>query len=577
MNAKLAELNAKVANPRIKVAGAARAEADILLLEHELDKLNGKSASAEGDLSKLDTTAKDMFDKLDDRANSSGKNGLLGKILFGADGSGGIGGGPAGLGSDAESGGGSILSTIFGPLGLAIVPAIGAALVEVTGLVSGIAAAGAGAGSFALLAEPAVKKVETAYTNLNTAQTAYQTAQAKYAADPTKTNATAAASALDSLKAQQKLLSEMSPSEQGAIKGVQGLVSEFGKLSKAFEPEAFKVFNAGLKLANDLLPSVTPFAKTFADAVSKLLTEAGKFTQSKGFQEFLKQFHGLEGPALTAIGDGIGKVVIAFGKLITTMSGKDVAQTIGIAFSVLSGTIDGLRHVVEAIMRAWDNTSKTIARDAREVATAFDALRTDIANWGHDLASYFSESAANIARWAQDVQRDADNVVKWFQQLPGRILSALGSLGTMMYNARRNAISRLLDGIRSMIGEVGSVVGGIASKVAGFFGLSPAKEGPLSGGGAPEIRGQHFAADLARGMTSGLGGVASAARQIAGAAGGVQGGGYGTAAAGGGGDIVFRLGSGGSGLDQMFMTWLKNSVRSGGGDPAIFTRTVKFL
>ncbi len=385
MNAKLAELNAKVANPRIKVAGAARAEADILAIEHELDKLGSKSKSAETDMSKLDTTSKDFFDKLLDRSQSSGKTGLVGRILFGIGGAGGSGGGSGGEGGaagDAAGGGGTILSTLFGPAGLAIIPAIGAALVEVTGLVSGIAAAGAGAGSFALLAIPAVKKVETAYTNLNTAQQAYQTAQAKYAADPTKANAGAEKTALDNLKAQQKLLSELSPQEQGAIKGVQGLVAEFGKLSKAFEPEAFKVFNAGLRLANDLLPSVTPFAKTFADVVSTLLDKAGKFTQSKGFADFLKQFHGIEGPAITAIGDGIGKVVTAIGKLLTTMSAKDVVNTINIAFTVLAGTIDIVAGIVKRLMSNWDSMSSTAKRDTHEVAESFDALRRDFADLG---------------------------------------------------------------------------------------------------------------------------------------------------------------------------------------------------
>jgi hypothetical protein len=278
LNARLAKVNEQVANPRIKVAGAARAEADILAIEHELDKLSGKSATAGGDLSKLNSTAKDVLDKLDNRAQSSGKTGLIGKILFGGGEDG------AGDGEDLISKiqGLPVIGSLLGPMGLAIVPAIGAALVEVTGLVSGLAAAGAGAGSFALLAIPAVKKVETAYTNLNAAQAAYQTAQAKYAADPTKTNATAAASALDSLKAQQKLLSEMSPQEQGAITGVQKLVAEFGKLSRAFEPEAFKVFSSGLQLVDKLLPDIVPFAKTFADVVSQLLGQARQVRLEQG-------------------------------------------------------------------------------------------------------------------------------------------------------------------------------------------------------------------------------------------------------------------------------------------------------
>jgi hypothetical protein len=121
-----------------------------------------------------------------------------------------------------------------------------------------------------------------------------------------------------------------------------------------------------------------------------------------------------------------------------------------------------------------------------------------------------------------------------------------------------------------MIGSVGSAVAGIASKVAGFFGLSPAVEGPLSGGGAPEIRGRHFADALASGMLGGLPGVAASAGRVASAAG------IGPGRGAGGGDVVIRIQPGGSGLDRLFMDWLKYSIRTGGGDPRILTSKVRF-
>lgn len=49
--------------------------------------------------------------------------------------------------------------------------------------------------------------------------------------------------------------------------------------------------------------------------------------------------------------------------------------------------------------------------------------------------------------------------------------------------------------------------------------------------------------------------------------------------AGTSGPITIQLtadGSGGTGLDSLFMTWLKNTVRAQGGDPRIFTKKVQF-
>ncbi len=198
-------------------------------------------------------------------------------------------------------------------------------------------------------------------------------------------------------------------------------------------------------------------------------------------------------------------------------------------------------------------------------------------NWFGSLGGLFRgwwDAAANA------VHAEIDKLLGFVESIPGRINSALGGLPGMMFRAGVHVISSLLDGIKSMIGEVGSVISSIASKVAGFFGLSPAVEGPLSAGGAPEIRGQHFAADIARGILSGRGAVAAAAGQVArGAAIGPSGGGgYGAAAAAGGGTVTLQIGGGGgSGLDALFMTWLKGSVRTEGGDPAVFSRKVKFL
>ena len=177
-----------------------------------------------------------------------------------------------------------------------------------------------------------------------------------------------------------------------------------------------------------------------------------------------------------------------------------------------------------------------------------------------------------------------DVLLRWVGGIPGRINSALGGLPGMLFRAGVHAMESLIDGLLSMVGKLGSVMGSIASKVAGFFGLSPAKEGPLSGGGAPEIRGQHFAQDIAAGMLSRSGAVAAAAQQVAQAAAVTSAGSGGNAVAGGrggygGAPVVLQLmpAAGGSGIDALFMKWLQNAVRTQGGDPRMFNRKVAFI
>lgn len=596
INAQLATLNKRVANPRIDAAGAARAEASIEKLRAETDKLRESSDKAREhateDLDKIKEHASRLHETI---SGLAGKSGLLGKLLFGAagdaEGAGGGGGGLSGILGGGEGGGGGMLA------GIAIaVPAIEAALVEVTGLVSGFAAAGTGAGAFALLAVPAFDKVKTAYTNITAAQAAYHKAQLTEQMDPTKANASAVAKALLNLKESYKGLD---PAERGAVHGIQNLMDTYHKMAKEFEPDAFKIFNQGLKIANNLLPLVKPFADTFANSLDGLLKRADKFTQSKGFEEWVKQFHKLEGPAVTAIGTGIGKVAISIGKLLTTMSAKDDVHAINIAFDGLAGTIKGITWVVSHLMHSWDeltsgfrHSSKDaknwqhdisevfdrarhdIADFAHNVSSHFDEIRHEIANLAHNFASYFDEIRANIHRWAADVGRDVTRVVDWFRALPGRIMATLASLPGRLFSAGAHIISMLAAGIRSAIGDVVGAIGSVVGEITSHLPFSPAKKGPLSGRGDPTAAGKRISQMLAQGLDEGRGAVSGAADRMAGAA---SLGGHG--GAGGHGQIVleFHVPTAlAAQLSPQFWTAFANGVRARGGSPGIVTRKVSF-
>jgi hypothetical protein len=471
---------------KVKVDGAGRAIADLMAVRREEDKVGG---------------------------------GIGGRIGGGLDKLSGLGGGG---GVPLPLAGGMPLPALLAALPV-IAAGAAAALVEVTGLASGFAAAGAGAGAFALLAVPAVRKVEAALKDT-----------------PAK---------LAKLK--------LSPDEAGAVAGIRQLEGAFGKISTAFQPQAFKVFNDGLKLANSLLPHVTPFAATFATSLDKLLQRAGKFTQSKGFADFLKQFQGISGPATTAIGTGIGNVANAFGKLMTVMSGKDVAHAINIAFGGISGTIRAVAASVRFLMTVWDGMG--IA--AHNVASAFDRIRHSLAgNFGHQIAqdfdsirhgaaaaagavvSFFSglpgkirgifggaigwltSAGGNIVRGlGAGARAAAGAVTAWFGSIKGTVTGFFSGAGGWLVSAGKAIIQGLIDGIGSMVGAVGSAISSIAGTIRSFLPFSPARQGPLSGAGSPELAGRQIAVMLARGMDYGQPGVAQAAGRMAGAAAGAAG------------------------------------------------------
>jgi hypothetical protein len=235
---------------------------------------------------------------------------------------------------------------------------------------------------------------------------------------------------------------------------------------------------------------------------------------------------------------------------------------------------DEVRHDIATwghdVAQDFDDARHDIAEWAHDVAQDFDDVRHDIATWGHDVATDFDDVRHDIATWADDIVGIFSTLLHliedhwstaWHDLLStaktllgdvtSTIKNGVADFGSLLYNAGVALVSGLIHGIESMFGAVGSVVSSLAHKVAGFFGLSPAIEGPLSGGGAPYIRGLHFAMDIADGILAGHAAVAAAVKSVANTAGLVDagtgggslalaGGGYGAggAAAGGGGRLT---------------------------------------
>ena len=471
MNAKLAELGRKVASPKISLAGAARAQAEIVKIDAAMDHLKEKADKdkGEGQLSKL---------------------GAIGGMLFG-------------VGEGADEGNG-IIETLkaiaTSPVGIAgITVALAAAAVEATGLISGFAAAGAGVGAFAALAMPAFEKVKGAIGDTG------------------------------------KQLAKLSPDERGAVEGIRSLKDEFMKMSNAFQPAAFKVFNDALKIANQLLPALKPFADAAAKALDGLLKQASKFAGSKDFQDWLKQFEKLSGPSITAIGHGIGEVAIAIGKLLTSMGKKDVVNAINLAFDTLKGIIIGLVAAVKGIMVAWDAMHKAADTAADDLKAHMGGVLTWLQTQLGVLTSFWKahsqqietiskavavavgvafKAMAQVAKVAfqlmgQVIHTELELILgivgvvldlltgKWHKawsgiantttQLLGNlrhlIATILDGIASLAYTAGQKIVQGLINGLKSMIGGVGSAIGDIGHVDHVVPAVLPGEAGPAVGAG----------------------------------------------------------------------------------------------
>lgn len=91
-------------------------------------------------------------------------------------------------------------------------------------------------------------------------------------------------------------------------------------------------------------------------------------------------------------------------------------------------------------------------------------------------------------------------VTSFVSSIPGRIKAIFSDAISFLYQAGRNIIQGLINGVRDMFGPLSNAMFGISGIIANFIPHSPAKEGPLSGKGDPLYSGQAIVTRLAAGM-----------------------------------------------------------------------------
>jgi hypothetical protein len=345
---RLAEFSKTVADAKIGVDDK-QALATLAKMSVGLDRLSRKTASPRITLEGIASAEADLlgFEATLDRvskksATPRASSGGAGFSLLGAAGAGGA--------ALAVSG------------GLGILPAL--------------AAAGLGLGAFGALAMPTLHKVSGAMTQLQADTTAYSRA----------TTAAARNTALQHIKSDWAALT---PGQTAAVKGIQGLEKEFGKLATALAPDVLKVFNAGLRVANDLLPFLLPLAQAAAGALGGLLARFDGFAKSAGFRTFMAQMTQMAGPAITTIGLALGKIVIGLGKFLAGLASPG-------GMAVFAGVADALAAALTGLGTGFAWVTKHVSPAVlHDIGAAILAIYGAVKLWGIVQAVLDSELLAN--------------------------------------------------------------------------------------------------------------------------------------------------------------------------------------
>lgn len=336
--------------------------------------------------------------------------------------------------------------------------------------------------------------------------------------------------------------------------------------------EAISIVGKAIK---DIGPDVKAFFKTLAESgsIQELARGVGGFIRSFSETGALKKFAEAIGPALNQLGMALPDIGNALSQFLISIS--EVAPTATRVFGMTLRTIaDIIRFTGDAI--AWlterfndvgaaANWVKDRLNDALYgfltlllaiggYGPAFEDLKGGIAQIGHDIAELWRSLWDTMST---KVSSTVAGTVGFVRGLPAQITAAVGNLGTLLFDAGRNVVQGLIDGIKSKLGSLASMASQMAGTIRNYLPSSPAKEGPLSGSGNPFNSGQSIAAMLAAGVQSELPAVATAAGELAGM--------FGAGSPGVGGASMRSMTPvvqiDGSGLPDALDEWLRRNVR----------------
>lgn len=202
-------------------------------------------------------------------------------------------------------------------------------------------------------------------------------------------------------------------------------------------------------------------------------------------------------------------------KAATSAAFQAVLDFIVAVWSSITGAVTGaVAGVVKWITDSWNKIRDTNTRVWQAILTAisnvFNRIRSTVSNAASAVVNYMRNAWNNARNTTVNafngirsaVSNGINGVVTYVRGLPGRVLSALGNLGSLLLGSGRSLIDGFTRGIRNAFGKAVDAVKNGVQRVRNFFPFSPAKEGPFSGKGYTSFSGAKLVEDFADGMSA---------------------------------------------------------------------------
>lgn len=188
-------------------------------------------------------------------------------------------------------------------------------------------------------------------------------------------------------------------------------------------------------------------------------------------------------PAFQTLVAALGPFVAAITPVVTVLA-TAIAQWVGIFATGIAQIVGFITTVITAI----GNFINTVISVATQVGTAVGQIISFFASLPGQIMSFLSQVISNLAAFVSDVagkameagsqflssiQSGFNSAVEWVSGIPGQIVSALGDLGSLLWDAGTSIINGLWEGMKSAVQGVFDWVGGIAGTIQSLKGPIP--------------------------------------------------------------------------------------------------------
>jgi len=289
-----------------------------------------------------------------------------------------------------------------------------------------------------------------------------------------------------------KVGEKIAPFVDKAIEKFDELVSkiDFSKIREKIKPveDAFKRFFDALGSDEDInlleriaiavadmfnldvgeLEPVFKFIEGIADDFSKLYDEV------KANDELLNDFKLILKGLAVVVGVvilGALKIFVNNLRLIIFVV-RTVRTVVVTVFKVLSKVFEAGKRLFSAVVAVWKGDSSKMEELFSDVWQFVVKIFTRIKNWAKENLPKLLKSAGKklIEGLKKAISKAIPAVLSAVKSIPGRILTALGGIGSLLINTGKKVINGLISGIRAMSTALGVWIWSIRTKITTAIG-----------------------------------------------------------------------------------------------------------